>query len=334
MKKIIIPIIILIVLAAVAVPLYTYLAPVTVEKTEIDVPSDSNSTKIGTLLKENNLIRSEFAFKVHLKISGEGSELKAGKYTFKGKYSMGDITAQLKKGGEAKGIKLTIPEGYNLKQISDVLAKDGLCTKDEFNLAVANGDYPYDYLPAKGDPNRLQGFLYPETYIFDEGTSAETIIAAMLKEFNSQFTSEYKAQLQKDGRTVLQWLTMASIVEKEAVVKDDRPIIAGVFYNRLAKNMLLQSCATVQYALGEVKPVLSNQDVQIDSPYNTYKNQGLPPGPIASPGHASLEAAMYPAQTEYLFFVAKHNGAHVFTKTYEEHLAAKTAIKNGEYDNQ
>lgn len=337
MKKVIIPIIILVLAVIIAIPVYTYFAPVTVSEVSVTINDNANSGQIGAMLKDNGLIRSELAFKVYLRSSGDGESLKAGNYTFNGKYSMADITDELKKGSEISeenGVKVTIPEGYNLSQISAVLEEKGICTPEEFKDAVANGDYNYDYLPAKGSENRLEGFLYPETYFFEKGTSVTTVISNMLAQFDSVFSEEWRAQLAADGRSVYDWVTMASIVEREAVVEEDRPIISGVFYNRLEQGMLLQSCATVQYALGEVKPVLSNEDVQIDSPYNTYINQGLPPGPIACPGYDSLEAAMYPDETDYLFFVAKPNGAHIFTTTYEDHLAAKTAIENGEYDNE
>lgn len=334
MKKIVIPVIVLLLVIIMAIPAYIYLAPVKVDNATVEIPEASNSSQIGEILKDNGIIRSELAYKIYLRSSHSGSDLKAGTYTFDGKYSMADVTEELKEGGELAEIKITIPEGYNLSQISQVLTEAGICSAQEFTEAVENGDYDYDYLPAKGTANRLEGFLYPETYYFDDTVGAKDVIATMLAQFDKVFSQEWRDQLASDGRSVYDWVTMASIVEKEAVVEEDRPVIAGVFYNRLEQNMLLQSCATVQYALGEVKPVLSNEDVQIDSPYNTYINQGLPPGPIACPGYASLEAAMYPADTDYLYFVAKPNGAHIFTTTYEDHLAAKAAIENGEYDNE
>lgn len=334
MKKIIVTLILLIVAALIAVPSFLYFAPVTVDNVSLEIPEGTYSSEIAGILAENGVVRNKLAYKLYLKSSGEGNDLKPGKYVFDGKYSMGDVTAALKKGGELNEIKVTIPEGYNQKQIIAVLVKKGLVTEEEFLAAAANEDYPYDYLPAKGDGLRLQGFLFPETYQFDGTESAKEIIGVMLKEFDENFSQEWRTQLSTDGRTVKDWVTMASIVEKEAVVETDRPIIAGVFYNRLNKNMQLQSCATVQYAQGKVKSTLTNEDVKIDSPYNTYLNTGLPPGPIASPGYDSLKAAMYPTQTDYLFFVAKPNGAHIFTKTYEEHLQAKADIEAGKYNNE
>ena len=221
-----------------------------------------------------------------------------------------------------------------MEQIITTLEEKGVTTREEFLDAAANGDYNYDYIGEKGDALRVQGYLFPETYLFEKGISAYDVINTMIAQFDSLLTDEWKAQLATRGLSIHDWVTMASIVEKEAVVQEDRPIIAGVFYNRLDQGMLLQSCATVQYALGEVKPVLTNEDVAVDSPYNTYIHEGLPPTPIASPGEASLEAALYPADTTYLFFVAKPNGAHIFTNTYEEHLAAIEAIERGDYDNE
>lgn len=305
------------------------------EEVKVEIPEASTPDAIGGILAEQGVIKSELGFKLQVRKDNAASELKAGTYYFKAQtYSLADVVACLQKGPAVSGVKVTIPEGYNQAQIIGVLTEAGLCTEGEFLEAAANGDYGYDYLPPAGDSLRLQGFLFPDTYYVTEGDSAESIIAMMLKEFDSCYTDEWKARVSELGLTTQQWVTMASIIEKEAVVSEDRPIISGVFYNRIESGMNLQSCATVQYALGEVKPVLSNEDVQIDSPYNTYINPGLPPGPIASPGYESLYAALYPTETDYLFFVAKPNGAHIFTTTYEEHLAAKADIESGMYDNE
>lgn len=337
MKKIVIILLILALLIGGGVFAYhQVMGSVTLtEEVKVEIPEASSTDAIGAILAEKGVVRSELGFKVEVKKDGAAAELKAGTYYFKAReYTLSDVVACLVKGPALSGVKVTIPEGYNQSQIIDLLVEAGLCTEEEFINAATNGDYGYDYLPAVGDSLRLQGFLYPETYYVTEGESAENIIAMMLKEFDDCYTEEWRARVAELGMTTLQWVTMASIIEKEAVVPEDRPIIAGVFYNRLEANMNLQSCATVQYALGEVKPVLSNEDVQIDSPYNTYTNPGLPPGPIASPGYESLYAALYPTESDYLFFVAKPNGAHIFTATYEEHLAAKADIENGLYDNE
>ena len=335
MKKVII-LLIAVILMVGGVWYYSHLfGSVTLKnKVEVTIPEASNSEDIGAILADKGVIHSAFAFKFQVKKDGVGAQLKAGTYDFKGKYALSDVIEVLVKGPSLSGEKVTIPEGYDQKQIIALLVSKGLVTEAAFLDAAANGNYGYDYLPAAGDSQRLEGFLYPETYYIARDDSAEEIIGMMLKEFDSQYVDEWKDRVNERGLTTKEWVTMASIVEKEAVAEKDRPIIAGVFYNRLNLGMLLQSCATVQYALGETKSVLTNEDVQVESAYNTYINYGLPPGPIASPGYDSLYSALYPTDTDKLYFVAKPNGEHIFTKTYEEHLSAKAAIENGEYDNE
>jgi UPF0755 protein len=303
-------------------------------ETEVIIPEASTSEEIGSTLEENGVIRSALAFKLQVKAESVASDLKAGTYYFKGTYSLNDVINSLVSGPAISGQKVTIPEGYNQAQIIELFVSEGIVTEDAFLDAAANGGYGYDYLPPTGDSQRLEGFLFPDTYYISEEDSAEKIVGMMLENFDSYYTDEWKARVTELGVTTQEWVTMASIIEKEAAVESDMAIISGVFYNRLERGMLLQSCATVQYALGETKSVLTNEDVQINSPYNTYINYGLPPGPIASPGYSSLYAALYPTESDYLYFVAKPNGEHIFTTTYEEHLAAKAAIDNGEYDNE
>ncbi|HMM05790.1 MAG TPA: endolytic transglycosylase MltG [Clostridiales bacterium] len=335
MKKIII-LLLAVILVVGGVWYYSHLfGSVTLKnKVEVIIPEASTSEEIGVILADKGVIRSAFAFKLQVKKNGVGAELKAGTYDFKGTCTLSEVIETLVKGPALSGEKITVPEGYSQKQIIALLVSKGLVTEAAFLDAAANGNYAYDYLPAAGDSQRLEGFLYPETYYIAKDDSAAEIISMMLEEFDAQYGDEWQARVNELGLTPKEWVTMASIVEKEAVVEKDRPIIAGVFYNRLNLNMLLQSCATVQYALGETKSVLTNEDVQIDSAYNTYIHYGLPPGPIASPGHDSLYAALYPTDTDNLYFVAKPNGEHIFSKTYEEHLSAKAAIENGEYDNE
>lgn len=337
MKKVLIILLILAILAGGAFFAYNFIMGSATLDSDItvEIPEGSTPDTIGAILADNGVIKSELGFKIQVKLDNAGPELKAGKYHFDAvEYSLKDVVAMLVQGPSAVGIKVTIPEGYNQAQIIDVLEEAGLVTEAEFLEAATNVDFGYDYLPPVGDSLRLQGYLYPETYLIMEGDSAESIIRMMLEQFDKIYTAEWRARVEEMGITTNEFVTMASIIEKEAVVSEDRPIISGVFYNRIETGMNLQSCATVQYALGEVKSVLSNEDVQIDSPYNTYQNPGLPPGPIASPGYESLYAALYPAETEYLFFVAKPNGAHIFSNTYDEHLTAKSQIENGVYDNE
>lgn len=334
MKKVILIILlvlVVIVAAAIAIPLVQLNAAREVDETTVEIPNNATTAQIGALLVENNVVNSNFIFKLYLRMNSElAGQLKAGVYTFNGSYTVAEVVNELTKGGAPVGIKVTIPEGYNRTQIAETLAENDIVAVEAFIEACQNGDYPYDYLPAPGSDERLQGYLYPETYFFPTGVDAEAVVQMMLAEFDKQFNDEWRAQLVSRDLTMNDLVIMASIVEREAVVTEDRPIIAGVFYNRLAANMKLQSCATVQYALGEVKPVLTYADLAVESPYNTYIVDGLPPGPICSPGYASLKAALFPTETDYLYFVAKNDGSHVFSITYDEHLAAKAAIEKGD----
>jgi len=182
-----------------------------------------------------------------------------------------------------------------------------------------NGDFPYDYLPAAGSANRLEGFLFPNTYMIEKDWTQKEIIDMLLSEFNKVWSEKYQQRADELGKSVKEVVTMASMVEKEAKVANERPLIASVFYNRVNINMKLQSCATVQFILGVAKYPLLYSDLEIDSPYNTYIYYGLPPGPIASPGEASLTASLYPDDSDYLYFRAQKDGSHRFSRTLEEH---------------
>jgi UPF0755 protein len=226
--------------------------------------------------------------------------------------------------GKADTLRFTIPEGYDIKRVTAKLAEEGLINQEAFLKEIESGQFDYEFLKdAPAGPDRLEGFLFPETYEIFATANEHDIIDKMLYQFNKVFTAEYYARAEELGMSVREVITLASIIEREARVPEDRPIIASVFYNRLTIDMPLQSCATVQYILGEQKPVLSIKDTQIESPYNTYQNLGLPPGPIASPGADSIKAALYPADTNYLYFLAKGDGSHAFSSTYEQFLRDK-----------
>ena len=292
--------------------------PVTVK-----IAPQSTTSQIAALLEEEGLIRSAGYFKLYAKYTGADRSLKPGKYLFKGTESLPEIISILQ-AGSPDFFSFTIPEGYTLEQIINLLVSKGIATKEEL-LAVMKDpqiEFPYfEELPE--GPNRLEGFLFPDTYTIEAETSARDIIQLMLDRFSEIYTDEYAARAKELDLTTLEVVTLASIIEREAKKQEDRPLVSAVFHNRLEKGMLLQSCATVQYALGEVKPVLYNTDLQTESPYNTYLHSGLPPGPIAAPGEASLKAALYPAEVSYLYFVAKPDGSHVFSNTLKEHNEAK-----------
>ncbi|HHV63668.1 MAG TPA: endolytic transglycosylase MltG [Peptococcaceae bacterium] len=281
-----------------------------------------SASQIAKALEEMGIIRSAEAFRQLCRVEKADAKLKAGMYYLSPALSSREILDILLQGPEPDYIKVTIPEGYTVAEIVSTLAKNGLGTEKELYQAMQSfGTKDYSFLKDVPDgETRLEGFLFPDTYFFDRQSTPREVINRFLERFEKELTAQVKARLEELNTSVYAWVTKASIVEREAVKQEERAIIAGVFENRLRLGMPLQSCATVQYILGEVKPVLSIEDTEIDSPYNTYKYPGLPPGPIANPGHASLNAALYPAQTDYLYFVAKNDGTHAFATTYNEHL--------------
>lgn len=303
------------------------------ETVTIDIAQGASASSVAAQLKESGVIKYPTVFKLMARSDNYASAIKPGAATINNGMSYKEILELLCSDNRDTN-KLTIPEGFEQKQIAERLESEGFCTKDEFEAAT-HDDYGYDFLNGLPDrPYRLEGYLYPDTYIIPEGASAHDIIDMMLSEFNDNFTAEYREQAKsiadKYGFTnpIDSVITMASIIERETDSDTERAKVAGVFYNRLDQKMNLQSCATVQYVLGERKSVLSIADTQIDSPYNTYKYSGLPEGPIANPGLDCIKAALYPEATDYLYFVMGTDGQHIFSKTYEEHLAAMNSTES------
>ena len=256
-------------------------------------------------------VSEEFMFKLYLKFKNQGKNIKAGYYELKGEYSIISLVEVLESGKD-KIYRFTIPEGYSLEQIVNKLTTEGKINKEKFYEELNNiKDFPYPV--PKGN---FEGYFYPETYNFSEYFEEKDIIKTILGEFLKKFPPEKYP----DKEEFYKKLIMASIIEKEAVKADEKPVIASAFYNRMKKGMTLSSDATVNYLFNYSKRRIYYKDLEIDSPYNTYKNKGLPPAPIANPDIKSVEAAYNPADTDYLFFVAKGDGYHYFSRTYKEHL--------------
>ncbi|SMB98703.1 UPF0755 protein [Thermanaeromonas toyohensis ToBE] len=288
---------------------------------KVTIPPGATAREVGEILKSRGVVKSALAFRLYAFWRGADQQLKPGVYRLQPGTNLKALLEQLV-AGRIWEEEFTIPEGYNLKQIARLLEAKGLMSQAEFWRAVAQ---PYDYEFLAGitpSPHYLEGFLFPDTYRVAVGAKPETIIRKMLDRFQEVYSEVIRYRAPGLELNTLQVVTLASLVEKEAKLDEERPLIAGVFLNRLRKGMKLESCATVEYLLEEPKPVLSYQDLEIDSPYNTYRVFGLPPGPIASPGKASLLAALNPAPTEYLYFVARPDGSHEFSRTLEEHNAA------------
>lgn len=297
------------------------------ENIVINIPKGSSSSKIASILKENNVIRNELYFRFISKQRKIGGKYQAGEYKLNKAMDIDEIIDKLINGDiYVETVKFTIPEGFELRQIVDRLASinELNINREKLMDVIENEDFEFDFLKEipKGK-NRLEGFLFPDTYEVKNDITEKELVSKMLNRFDKIFEKEYYTKAKELNMSINDVIALASIIEREARVDSERPIISSVFHNRLKKDMLLQSCATVQYVLGERKEKLTYKDLEIDSPYNTYKHVGLPPMPIASPGKASIQAALYPDDSKYLYFVAKGDGSHVFSKTYQEHLKAK-----------
>lgn len=288
---------------------------------QVRIPDNSNAGQVARILKDNDLIRSERTFVKYCARENLDSRLKAGVYGFSRSQTLQEISIQI---AEGKGMSnvFTIPEGFTLQQIGDLLVKKGLVSADEWQSALLD-EYDYDFLPARGSKTRLEGFLFPDTYSAAEKTSAHEIVDRMLANFNRHWDQECTKLARQRQMSVGEVVIVASLIEKEARVPSERTRIAGVIYNRLKIGMPLQIDATVLYSLGQHKEWVSNKDLQVDSPYNTYRHTGLPPGPIACPGLASIKAALNPETHGYYYYVAKGDGSHHFSKTFAEHEQAR-----------
>jgi UPF0755 protein len=314
------------------------LQPVTLEKdygaTQIvRVEPGRGAGAVGALLEQKGLIRHAWAFTAQAYLTGRFRRLKAGSYQLSSAMSTGEIVASMARGKSALR-SVTFPEGLTLEETAAVLGKAGICEAPAFLDAAtpeAVDQALGTSLASRVPQIDAAGFLFPDTYLLGHNDDPARVIAMMLAEFKEKFYDPYwlPAVAQKPWGNILQVVTLASLVEKEARVDSDRPLIAGVLVHRIRTGMRLQCDATVQYALGRHKAHLTDQDLKADSPYNTYLHNGLPPGPICNPGLPSLQAALHPAATDYLFYVAKPEGTHIFTKTYPEHLAAKKSLHGG-----
>lgn len=291
------------------------------ESITVTIAEGTGTSAIAQQFKEAGIIKYPSVFKLISRAGDYNSNIRPGVITVENGMSYNEILELLC--SDTRGaVSFVVPEGFEQKQIAQRLEEEGLCSAEEFEAAT-HDDYDYSFIQILSERDkRLEGYLYPDTYSIVPGTSAHDIIDMMLSEFDKQVTEEYRARAKEMDMSLDEIITLASVIERETDSDEERAKVAGVFHNRINQNMNLQSCATVQYILGERKAVLSIADTKIDSPYNTYINPGLPLGPIANPGIECIKAALYPEETEYLYFVAGPDGKHIFSKTYEEHLAA------------
>ena len=267
------------------------------------------------------------AFRLYVILNGEAAHLRPGTYTLEKGMGYGEILNLLKAGVPDEVARFTVPEGYELREIRGLLEEKGILSAADFDRAVLDFDADaYPFLKGIGkDTNRLEGFLFPDTYEVFVGESADSILRRMVDRFAQVWTADFDARAKAIGMTPYEVVTLASIIEREAAKATEQAHVSSVFHNRLKSSQYpcLESCATVQYILKERKPVLSVADTKIRSPYNTYQNPGLPVGPIAVPGEGAIRAALYPSDDDDYFFFAQPDGTHIFSKTYAEHLKAQ-----------
>lgn len=292
------------------------------------VKAGESATEIGNRLKEAGLVRSPWLFRLLVSLYRMEAGLEAGEYELSPSMTSTEIIAKLHR-GLVRTTLVTIPEGWRAAEVAERLDRRGVFPAKDFLAALAQGGFHYDFLTSRPRGANLEGYLFPDTYKVSPGVKPADFIDLMLANFERRFTPQMRRRAEERGLTIHQVATLASIVEREAKVAAERPIIASVFLNRLARNMPLQADPTIQYALandaqnvsrfGYWKERLTPEDMDIVSPYNTYRNFGLPPGPIGNAGLASLQAVLEPAPTDFLYFVARGDGSHVFARTLEEH---------------
>jgi UPF0755 protein len=320
MKKLVFPI--LMVLAALA-GLVAWPCHAPGGSATFSVPVGRGSSHIAHDLAEQGFVHSEAVFKALVTLTGSRHKLKAGEYEFPAGANAWQVLKVLRS-GKSLLHEFVVPEGFSSVQIAGLLESEHLADRDKF-LALAHS--PEFAAKLSVNARTLEGYLFPDTYQVPRGLGEEHIIRMMVDRFQQKVGPDLLGEGRANGMKPQEVLVLASIVEREARLDVERPKVASVFLNRIRKNMRLESCATVRYAMGKYHGPVLDTDLHFHSPYNTYRHRGFPPGPICSPGLPSLQAAAHPAETSYLFFVVAGNGDHVFSKDFEDHKKAKFRYK-------
>ena len=296
----------------------------------IAVKPGMTTVDIAELLHAKNLVRDPENFRWEARMKGLATKLQAGIYVIEGGWSNAEIVSTMAK-GRIKLVQFTVPEGYNVVKTAQKLEGFEMGSAAKF-MEAARNYAPYDYM-ATEDPNvifKAEGFIYPATYEIPWGISEEEILAILVRGFHQAMEDSGVLQTVEERQMNLRdVVNLAAMVELEAVYPEEQPRIAGVFSKRLAIDMPIQSDTTIQYILGAQKELITFKDTEIENPYNTYQNYGLPPGPIASPSLKAIKAVLAPEEHDYLYFVAEPDGHHRFTSTYSQHLQAINDIDNG-----
>jgi UPF0755 protein len=290
--------------------------------TVVEIEKGKNIWQVAKKLKEKGVIKSALVFTIEAIRQGAYHKIKAGEYGFYLHQSPQEILSMLVK-GKVLNRKVVIPEGLTIWQIAEILEEKEICKKDEFIRLATSSEVAQKFgLPGP----TLEGYLFPDTYYFPKDTHPGVVIKTMVENFWKHW-EKYEKIAEEKKKSLKEVITLASIVEKEALFDREKPIIAAVYLNRLKRGMPLQADPTINYALKKFRPLTYKDYYSVESPYNTYLNKGLPPTPICNPGETSIKAVLFPAKVSYLYFVAKGDGTHYFSRTYRQHLRAIRKIK-------
>jgi UPF0755 protein len=289
------------------------------ESVKVMIPKGASLGVVSTALADKNIISSEPAFLLAVRMLGYEKDIPAGRFNLINAQSNFDIIDQLVHGRQVQK-RVTVLEGWTIADIAKELERKLQIDPEDFISLCSNRMLLWK-LGIDGDS--FEGYLFPNTYYFPEDITPKEIITIMVNQYHASINDQMRARMEELGMTEREVLTLASIIEGEAIYDRERPLISGVYHNRLKKGMKLQADPTIQYIIKDGPRRLLNRDLKIDSPYNTYLYHGLPPGPINNPGLESIKAALYPAETEFLYFVARGDGYHTFSKTQNEHNQAK-----------
>ena len=305
---------------AAAVYTYSFLhKPITPERpVQVEIVQGIGAWEIAKTLQKKGVISNSFTFMCIAVLTGKAKRLQAGSYVFEGNHVPLDIMDVLFRGKTLK-YRITIPEGYTIYQIGDAVSKAKLLTRDDF-IVSAKSRYATDFFAISGPS--MEGFLFPDTYYLAPNMTPLEIMAKMFGRFRAVYTPAMEKRAKELGMSRLQVITLASLIEKEASARLDKPLISSVFHNRMARGMRLQSDPTAVYNIEGFSGIIGPDDLLRESPYNTYLHKGLPPGPICNPGLDSIKAALWPASTDYLYFVSKGDGTHSFSSSLKEHNRA------------
>jgi UPF0755 protein len=296
------------------------------ESAEVLIPRGASPAQVARILQDAGVIRSPILFRLQTRFSGSSELLQAGEYRFSVRLTPGEVLHRIVS-GDVILHRLTIPEGLTGREAIQRVARMGLAEEEDLLAAFANPEAMRDLDPEASD---LEGYLFPETYYFARPAPARKILGEMVSRFRAEFTAALRERAEERRMTLRGVVTMASLIEKETSIPEERRRVSAVFHNRLRRGMSLQCDPTVIYALasdGLYRGTLTRDDLAYASPYNTYLNPGLPPGPIAAPGLAALEAALDPAEVPDLYFVADGSGGHHFSRSLQEHQRAVERFK-------